>query len=60
MMEPLMGDPQACARVICIALTARSPRSRYLVGLDAQAILLAERFTPTFVKDRVLRMGLGL
>jgi NAD(P)-dependent dehydrogenase (short-subunit alcohol dehydrogenase family) len=60
MMEPLMGDPQACARVICTALTARSPRSRYLVGLDAQAILLAERFTPTFVKDRVLRMGLGL
>ena len=60
MMEPLMGDPQACARVIATALTARSPRSRYLVGLDAQAILLAERFTPTFVKDRVLRMGLGL
>jgi hypothetical protein len=46
--------------VITTALTARSPRSRYLVGLDAQAILLAERFTPTFVKDRVLRMGLGL
>lgn len=60
MMEPLMGDPPACARVIVSALTTRTPRSRYLVGLDAQAILLAERLTPTFVKDRVLRLGLGL
>jgi len=60
LMEPMMGDPQACARVIGAALTARAPRSRYLVGLDAQAILLAQRFTPTFVKDRVMRMGLGL
>ncbi len=55
-----MGDPQACARVIVAALTARVPRARYLVGLDAQAILLAQRLTPTFVKDRVMRMGLGL
>ncbi len=60
LMEPIMGDPQACARVIVAALTSRTPRSRYLVGLDAQAILLAERLTPTFVKDRVLRLGLGL
>ena len=60
MMEPIMGDPQACARVIVAALTARVPRARYLVGLDAQAILLAQRLTPTFVKDRVMRMGLGL
>src|SRR4029077_16603097 len=60
MMEPIMGDPQACARVIVTALTARAPRARYLVGLDAQAILLAQRLTPTFVKDRVMRIGLGL
>ncbi|HTN81367.1 MAG TPA: SDR family oxidoreductase [Acidimicrobiales bacterium] len=60
LMEPMMGDPQLCARVIAGALASRSPRSRYLVGLDAQAILLAQRLTPTFVKDRVLRIGLGL
>ncbi|HMK11952.1 MAG TPA: SDR family oxidoreductase [Acidimicrobiales bacterium] len=60
LMEPMMGDPQQCARVIAGALSSRTPRSRYLVGLDAQAILLAERLTPTFVKDRVLRIGLGL
>jgi NAD(P)-dependent dehydrogenase (short-subunit alcohol dehydrogenase family) len=60
LMEPMMGAPAACARVIVTALTSRVPRSRYLVGLDAQAILLAQRLTPTFVKDRVMRMGLGL
>lgn len=60
LVEPLMGQPEACAKVIGRALTARMPRSRYLVGLDAQALLLADTFTPTFVKDRVLRLGLGL
>ena len=60
LMEPIMGAPEACARVIATAVTARAPRSRYLVGLDAQAILLAQRLTPTFVKDRVMRIGLGL
>jgi NAD(P)-dependent dehydrogenase (short-subunit alcohol dehydrogenase family) len=60
LLEPIMGQPEACARVIVDALTARSPRSRYLVGLDAQAMLLAQRLTPTFVKDRVVRFGLGI
>ena len=60
LMEPIMGNPQACARVIGAALTSGQPRSRYLVGFDAQALLLAERLTPTFVKDRVMRLGLGL
>jgi NAD(P)-dependent dehydrogenase (short-subunit alcohol dehydrogenase family) len=60
LMEPIMGNPQACARVIAAALTSGQPRSRYLVGFDAQALLLAERLTPTFVKDRVMRLGLGL
>jgi NAD(P)-dependent dehydrogenase (short-subunit alcohol dehydrogenase family) len=60
LMEPIMGSPAGCARVIAGALTASTPRSRYLVGLDAQAILLAERLTPSFVKDRVVRFTLGL
>ena len=60
LMEPIMGSPQGCAKVVATALTTSVPRNRYLVGLDAQAILLAQRLTPTFLKDRVVRFGLGL
>lgn len=60
LIEPLMGQPEACAKVIADALTTRTPRSRYLVGLDAQALLMAQRFTPTFIRDRAIRLGLGL
>ena len=60
LIEPLMGQPEACAKVIADALTTRSPRSRYLVGLDAQALLMAQRFTPTFIRDRAIRFGLGM
>ncbi len=59
-MEPIMGNPEACARVIATALTSRLPRSRYLVGLDAQAMSVADALTPTFLKDRFLRLGLGI
>jgi NAD(P)-dependent dehydrogenase (short-subunit alcohol dehydrogenase family) len=58
--EPMMGDPQRVARVIAGALAGRSPRARYLVGLDAQVGVLASRLTPTPVKDRVTRLVLGL
>jgi NAD(P)-dependent dehydrogenase (short-subunit alcohol dehydrogenase family) len=58
--EPLMGNPEMCARVIAGAVTGRAPRARYLVGLDAQAMNLADRFTPTFLKDRVIRLGVGI
>lgn len=58
--EPLMGQPSACARVIARALAARSPRPRYLVGIDAQVLAVADRFTPTMVKDRIGRLSLGL
>jgi len=56
----LMGEPQQCAQVIAGALASPRPRARYLVGVDAQALALAERFTPTVVKDVVSRLGLGL
>jgi hypothetical protein len=39
---------------------SRSPRARYLVGYDAQAVALWDRFTPTLVKDLTTRVGLGL
>lgn len=60
LFEPIMGNPEACAKVIATALSTRFPRARYLVGLDAQAMRLADALSPTFVKDRVLRLGLGI
>lgn len=60
LVERIMGKPEACARVIGTALTTRLPRSRYLVGLDAQALLLSQTLTPTAIKDRIIRLGLGI
>jgi NAD(P)-dependent dehydrogenase (short-subunit alcohol dehydrogenase family) len=58
--QPLMADPASVARVIARALESRSPRARYLVGPDAQALALVERLAPTALKDRVSRLLLGL
>jgi NAD(P)-dependent dehydrogenase (short-subunit alcohol dehydrogenase family) len=58
--QPIMGDPRRCAKVIVGVLSSRSPRARYLVGYDAQALALVEQLTPTMVKDRVTRWMLGL
>jgi NAD(P)-dependent dehydrogenase (short-subunit alcohol dehydrogenase family) len=58
--QVLMGQPDRVARVIGRALDSPMPRARYLVGYDAQALAMAEAFTPTMVKDRVLRLTLGL
>lgn len=60
LFEPIMGQPEGCARVIADAIESPSPRGRYLVGLDARAIELSSRFTPPFVRDRVIRTALGL
>ncbi|MBA2279870.1 MAG: SDR family NAD(P)-dependent oxidoreductase [Acidimicrobiia bacterium] len=58
--QPLMGQPEGAARVIVGALKARSPRARYLVGYDAKALALVQRVAPTAIKDRVMRLTLGL
>jgi NAD(P)-dependent dehydrogenase (short-subunit alcohol dehydrogenase family) len=58
--EPLMGDPGQVAGVIARALTARVPRARYIVGIDAQMLALGDRLTPTPVKDLMSRLTLGL
>lgn len=58
--RPIMGDPRSCARVIVSALRSRRPRNRYLVGYDAQLIAAVQKLTPTQVRDRVIRLGLGL
>ncbi len=57
---PFMGQPAMVARAIGSALTSRAPRARYVVGLDAQAILIGQGFVPTPVRDRLTRLVLGL
>ena len=58
--QPVMGEPAGAAKVIAGALSSRSPRARYLVGYDAQALALWGRLTPTVVKDTMSRLTLGL
>ena len=58
--QPLMGSADAVAATVVRALTSRVPRQRYLVGIDAQALALAQLLTPTSVRDAATRLGLGL
>lgn len=58
--ESMMGPPEPVANTIVGALTARSPRSRYLVGTDAHMLAVADRFSVTGVTDRVQRLLFGL
>jgi NAD(P)-dependent dehydrogenase (short-subunit alcohol dehydrogenase family) len=58
--ERFMGPPSHVAVFVGHALTARHPRDRYLVGLDAAAMSLAQLVTPIAVRDRMSRIGLGL
>jgi NAD(P)-dependent dehydrogenase (short-subunit alcohol dehydrogenase family) len=60
LLEPIMGNPEHVAKVIASAVDAHAPRARYLVGLDAQLMHLADSLAPTALKDRVMRLGLGL
>lgn len=46
--------PEAVSRAIFHALTARRPRTRYLVGADARAEALLARFLPDRARDAVL------
>ena len=45
--------PEAVARAVVHALTARRPKTRYLVGLDARAGALAA-FIPARLRDRLI------
>jgi NAD(P)-dependent dehydrogenase (short-subunit alcohol dehydrogenase family) len=60
LIEPIMGSPEHCGRVIADVIESRMPRDRYLVGLDAQALRLSDRLTPNLLQDRFLRLVLGL
>jgi NAD(P)-dependent dehydrogenase (short-subunit alcohol dehydrogenase family) len=58
--KAFMTEPVSVAGVIGRALTARSPRARYLVGRDAQGIAVAQSLVPTAVRDRISRLLTGL
>jgi NAD(P)-dependent dehydrogenase (short-subunit alcohol dehydrogenase family) len=55
-----MGEPEGAAKAIGKALTASSPRARYLVGRDAQAIAATQSLVPTGLRDRITRLVTGL
>jgi NAD(P)-dependent dehydrogenase (short-subunit alcohol dehydrogenase family) len=48
------------ARTIERALTARRMKSRYVVGRDARAMMIARRLMPDHVFDRVAKRALGV
>jgi len=52
--------PEKVARVIEHALSARRPRTRYLVGIDAKFQARAKYFIPTRIFDRILARATGL
>jgi NAD(P)-dependent dehydrogenase (short-subunit alcohol dehydrogenase family) len=52
-------DPDRAARAIEHALTARRPRTRYLVGLDARSQARLKYLIPTRIFDRILRRATG-
>ncbi len=58
--DPIMADPSRVADAIANAITASSPRPRYLVGYDAQTIAALQAFVPTRIRDRVARTILDL
>jgi NAD(P)-dependent dehydrogenase (short-subunit alcohol dehydrogenase family) len=63
LVEPFttfMGEPDGVARAVGKAMTAGSPRARYLVGRDAQAIAAAQPLVPTGLRDRITRLVVGL
>jgi NAD(P)-dependent dehydrogenase (short-subunit alcohol dehydrogenase family) len=52
--------PEKVAKAIAHALTARRPRTRYLVGADARAQAVFNRLLPDRVVDRVISRFTGL
>jgi NAD(P)-dependent dehydrogenase (short-subunit alcohol dehydrogenase family) len=52
-LGPRAMPPDAVARVVERALTARRPRARYLAGTDAHAMIAMQAVLPTRVGDAV-------
>jgi len=58
--EPIRASAGQVAKTVAMAMAARNPRPRYLVGLDAQVAAVLDRLAPTWISDRVKRLPLGL
>ena len=58
--ERLGASAEQVAKTVAVAMSAKSPRPRYLVGLDAQWAAFLDRLAPTWISDRVKRFPLGL
>lgn len=52
-----LSEPVVVQRAICRAVKARRPRSRYIVGFGARALLLAHALLPTRWWDALARLG---
>jgi NAD(P)-dependent dehydrogenase (short-subunit alcohol dehydrogenase family) len=52
--------PERVAQTIERALSARRMRARYLIGLDAHAMVWASRLLPDLLFDRLLRRAVGV
>jgi NAD(P)-dependent dehydrogenase (short-subunit alcohol dehydrogenase family) len=52
--------PEQVAATIETALTAKRMKSRYVVGRDARAMIIARRLLPDHVFDRVAKRALGV
>ncbi len=59
-VERLAPEPGAVARTIADAIESRSPRRRYVVGLDALALVATQPFTPRPLTDLAMRLFGGL
>ena len=51
--------PSAVTQAVRHALTARWPKARYLVGLEAYALTKFIALTPTWLSDFVIRLSIG-
>ncbi|HET7874327.1 MAG TPA: SDR family oxidoreductase [Methylomirabilota bacterium] len=52
--------PEAVARAVAHALTAKKPRTRYLVGRDARIQALLARWIPDRIRDGIIRKFMRL
>jgi NAD(P)-dependent dehydrogenase (short-subunit alcohol dehydrogenase family) len=54
------SPPEKVAKVVVHALTARRPRTRYLVGADARAMATLGKLLPDRLRDRLVARATGI
>jgi NAD(P)-dependent dehydrogenase (short-subunit alcohol dehydrogenase family) len=54
------APPEKVAKVVAHALTARRPRTRYLVGADAKAMATLKKLLPDRLRDQLVARASGL